>query len=102
MNKLIEEHYDEFVEACRRRHVKKIELFGSAATDAFDPERSDLDFFVSFEKSESVNLFNAYFGLQEDLQELFGRSVDLVMDGASKNPYFLAEAAKTRTVVYAA
>jgi hypothetical protein len=100
VNKLIEEHYDEFVEACRRRHVKKIELFGSAATDAFDPERSDLDFFVSFEKSESINSFYAYFGLLEDLESIFGRHVDLVMDGVSENPYFLAEAAKTRTVVY--
>jgi hypothetical protein len=102
MNKLIEEHYDEFVEACRRRHVKKIELFGSAVTDQFDPERSDLDFIVTFKETPFGGLVDDYFGLIDDLEKIFGRSIDLVMERAMKNPYFIAGAEKTRTVVYAA
>ena len=33
---------------CRRFHVRRLDLFGSAARGDFDPERSDLDFLVEF------------------------------------------------------
>jgi uncharacterized protein len=44
----------------------------------------------------------AYFGLLEALQDLFQRPVDLVIEEAVKNPYFLRGVAGTRTLVYAA
>jgi predicted nucleotidyltransferase len=36
---------------CRRFHVRRLDLFGSAARGDFDPERSDVDFLVEFEGS---------------------------------------------------
>jgi predicted nucleotidyltransferase len=47
-----------------------------------DPEASDLDFVVSFERREPQDLFGRYFGLEQDLEALFRREVDHVMEGA--------------------
>lgn len=86
---------------CRKYHVKRLELFGSAATAEFDPRRSDLDFIVEFDPARSADLFHQYFGLNEALEQLFERKVDLVMAGAMTNQHFIKSADKTRQSVYA-
>ena len=86
---------------CQKFGVRRLEVFGSAQTDAFDPERSDLDFLVDFDDDTS-RLFDRYFGLKESLEALFGRKVDLVTSGALKNPYFIEAVNKTRETLYAA
>jgi predicted nucleotidyltransferase len=48
LNPLIGQHYDELIALCKVFGISRLELFGSAATDAFDPERSDLDFLVEY------------------------------------------------------
>ena len=77
-------------------------MFGSATSDRFDPETSDLDFLVEYEKDARGVRFRDHFGLKFELEALFGRDVDLIEDGASKNPYFLKSIAKDRVVLYAA
>src|SRR5271157_2122411 len=102
MNRLIEEKRQELELICRRRHVQRIELFGSATGPGFDPESSDLDFLVTFDDLEPNGHADAYFGLLEDLQGLFQRPVDLVVASAIRNPYFRQSIESTRTLVYAA
>jgi len=87
---------------CREFGVRRLELFGSASTGAFDPERSDLDFLVEFEPLPEGRRADAYFGLREGLIELYGRPVDLVMVRAVRNPYFLENIASSRVLLYAA
>ena len=87
---------------CGRYHVRALELFGSAATGEFDAHASDLDFLVTFEELEPGQHADAYFGLLEALEALFGRPVDLVMTTAVTNPYFLRSIEATRTLLYAA
>ncbi len=45
--------------------------------------------------------FGTYVGLLEDLQALFQRPVDLVVESAIQNPYFRQTVESTRTLVYA-
>jgi len=78
----VEDKRAEVAELCERHGVRRLDLFGSAAGDGFDPEGSDLDFVVSFERRDPPDLFGRYFGLEEGLEALFGRRVDLVMEGA--------------------
>jgi hypothetical protein len=99
---LIEEHRDELEALCRRYHVRKLELFGSAARGDFDPERSDLDFLVEFLEIPEGQSFRTFFGLRFALAELYGREVDLVMTKALRNPYFIADISDSRVVLYAA
>ena len=90
----------DLAELCRRFGVRRLDLFGSAATGAFDPSRSDVDFLVEFDE-DSTRLFDRYFGLKESLEALFGRPVDLVTESALENPYFRARVEAERRPVYA-
>ena len=102
MNRLIEDNRRELERICRLRQVRRIELFGSATRPDFNPASSDLDFLVTFEELPVNSYADAYFGLLEDLQELFKRPVDLVVESAIQNPYFRQSVDSTRTLVYAA
>ena len=86
---------------CRKYAVRRLLLFGSAATDRFDEATSDIDFLVEFDDAP-VSRFDAYFGLKEDLEALFGRPVDLVSTSAMENPYFAKSVASTSRELYAA
>ncbi len=101
----VEDKRAEVVGLCRRHGVERLDLFGSAsgAGDGFDPEGSDLDFVVSFERREPPRLFDRYFGLKEDLEGLFGRGVDLVTEDAlKKDPDFAEGISGARMPLYAA
>ena len=99
----LEEKRDELSELCRKYHVRRFDVFGSAATEVgFDPERSDLDFLVEFQKSDEMNPADQYFGLWDELKKLFAREVDLVTVKALRNPYFIRSVSATRKVLYAA
>lgn len=101
MHSIIESHRDEVHELCRRFGVQNLDVFGSAAGETFDPQRSDIDFVVDFGPGAQPDLFDRYFGLNEALAALFGRKVDLVMPGAMVNPYFIDAVNRTRQLVYA-
>lgn len=88
---------------CRYYRVQRLELFGSAATDAYDPTNSDVDLIVEFSpQAELGPWMKSYFELRDRLQALLGRPVDLVMAGAMQDQHFVREANRTRTTLYAA
>ncbi len=98
----IAERADAIRHLCRKHGVRRLDLFGSAAAGAFDPDDSDLDFLVEFGQVSPGSYADAYFGLLEGLEELFGRPVDLVVDSAIRNPYFRQAVEQTRSALYAA
>ena len=98
----LEENLEQISRLCRQFGVKQLDVFGSVATEAFEPARSDIDFVVDFEEVASQSLFSRYFGLKESLEALFGRPVDLVMADAMRNPFFIESVNRTRQPVYAA
>lgn len=67
---------DAIAEFCRRNHIRKLSIFGSALSDSFSPE-SDIDVLVEFELGHVPGL--ALIRMQDELSEIFGgRKVDLV------------------------
>jgi predicted nucleotidyltransferase len=95
-------HREELRALCRRFHVRRLDLFGSAARGDFDPEHSDADFIVEFERDTPLHPFDAYFGLKEELEALLGRKVDLVELSAVRNPYLKASIEASREPVFEA
>ena len=96
-------HGEELRELCRRFHVRRLDLFGSAAREDFDPARSDLDFLVEFDsRAPEAQSLKTYFKFKELLEALFGRSVDLVEPGAMRNPYLKASIERSREPVFEA
>ncbi|MCG3181336.1 MAG: hypothetical protein BIFFINMI_03723 [Phycisphaerae bacterium] len=103
MIEVIESRRAELADLCVRHHVKRLEVFGSAARgEDFDAARSDLDFLVEFVDNPPCQGLDLYFGLKDELEELFGRSVDLVMPVAVENRYLRKAIDRDRTLVYAA
>jgi len=63
---------------CCRHHVRRLALFGSILRDDFGPD-SDVDILVEFEPGKTPGF--AFFGMQDELSEKLGRSVDLNTPG---------------------
>jgi uncharacterized protein len=103
MNTLIKLHEEAIRALCREFGVSRLDLFGSAATNAFDPAHSDVDFLVDYPPDYDFGRWLArYFEFKERLETLLHRSVDLVMAGAPRNPYMIASIYETRQLFYAA
>jgi predicted nucleotidyltransferase len=100
MFELTSQQCDTIQRLCGQYAIQRFELFGSAARDDFIPDRSDLDFLVTFDPCESMNLFDRYFGLKEDLEKLFHRKIDLVDAAAMRNPYFIRELNRSRIPIH--
>ena len=60
---------------CQRHHIRKLALFGSVLRDDFAPD-SDIDVLVEFEPAYTPGL--AFFSMQDELAQIFGRDVDLL------------------------
>lgn len=91
MTELIESKRSELRALCERYRVGRLALFGSALRDDFDPGHSDLDFSVEFQPMTPHEHAESYFGLLDNLEDLFARRVDLVEIGAVRNPYLRRE-----------
>ncbi len=77
MHATVEQKRIELQSLCRRFGVARLDVFGSAARAAdFDAETSDVDFLVEFEPPDDGLV--RYLDFRDELQALFGRSVDLV------------------------
>lgn len=98
----MQEKVKELVALCKNRGVRRLALFGSAASGLFDPASSDLDFLVEFQPVSPAQHADNYFGLQEDLERLFGVQVELVEPGPIRNPYFRQAIENTQVQLYVA
>ncbi len=76
---------DSLAAFARRWRVTELALFGSALRDDFGPE-SDIDLLVTFDPEAPWSLFDIA-AMKLELEDLFGRSVDLVEEKALRNPY---------------
>lgn len=98
------EHYHEAIRSlCREYGVTRLEVFGSTARADFDFLRSDIDLLVEFAPGTDLGPWMArFFELQDRLEALLGRKVDLVMAAGLRNPYLLKSIDQDRRVLYAA
>ena len=62
-------------EFCRRNHIRKVSLFGSAVAEKLGPD-SDIDLLVEFEEGCTPGLFSIV-RMEMELGETLGRKVDL-------------------------
>lgn len=81
---------------CRRFHVRRLDVFGSAARETDFSAESDIDLLVEYESSHSPPTLRDYFHLRDALCGLLGRAVDLTMSGAVRNPYVRADIERSK------
>ena len=102
MHSIVQDNIEALRELAVKHRVERLDLFGSAAREDFDPETSDLDFLVTFEPMPPVEHADSFFGLLEDLERLFGRRIDLLESEPIENPYIRESIALSREVLYEA
>jgi len=89
----------ELAELCRRRHIRKMSLYGSVLRDDFRPD-SDIDVLVEFEPGHRIGLIRLA-RIERELSVLLGgRKVDLRTPG-DLSRYFRDEVLSTAVVQYA-
>jgi len=101
MNPILEAKKEQIADLCRKYGVAKLEVFGSANTPEFDPERSDFDFVIEFSKSGEADLLSRFVGFADDLETELGWSADFVFESKMRLR-FRAFIAPQREVIYEA
>lgn len=99
---LIENNISKIISLCKKHQVKSLALFGSAVNNTMSSS-SDLDFLVQFSDELAIlDYADNYFSLLEALQEITGKSIDLVSLKSLKNPILKEEIFNTKVDLYAA
>lgn len=100
MHPVVETKRGEIAALCRRLGVRRLDVFGSAVSDDFDIEHSDVDVLVEFDDEVGGGI-RLYFALKDGLEQILDRPVDVVSARAIRNPYFEAQVLATRERLYA-
>lgn len=77
---------------CLNNHIRKLALFGSVLREDFGAD-SDIDMLVEFEAGQVPGF--AFFRIQDELSQIFGRKVDL------NTPGFLSDYFRDRVIAEA-
>jgi hypothetical protein len=102
MTDQIQQKLQEIIFLCKAHHVISFALFGSAAKDELN-DKSDFDFLVQFsDKLDVLDYADNYFALQDKLEALLGRRIDLVSIKSLKNPVLIEQINRSKVELYAA
>lgn len=98
---LIFDNMDAIADLCREFRIRSLDVFGSAATEAFDPETSDIDLICDLGEYEP-GVAHRFMAFADALEALFGRKVDLLTEPQIQNPYFRYAVNKSRVKLHEA
>lgn len=96
---IINQHTAELKKVCERHHVASLHVFGSAASDTMK-EDSDIDLLVEFKSVELSDYFDNYLSFKRELEDLFGKKVDLVETQTLKNPILKKAINRGKKLIY--
>ena len=89
---------EKIAEFCKRNHIIKLSLFGSALRGDLKPD-SDIDFLVEFDPGHIPGLIRLA-GMEIELSEILGRKADL-RTPEDLSRYFRQEVLNSAKVQYA-
>lgn len=97
---ILKQKHQEIAALCRTHRVQTLWVFGSATTDAWDPETSDIDLLVDL-GGYDTGVADRYLELADNMEEILGRRIDLVSIGGLRNNRRLREELeRTRVRIY--
>ncbi|MDQ3280955.1 MAG: nucleotidyltransferase domain-containing protein [Acidobacteriota bacterium] len=99
----IAQHLDAVRALCEKYSVKRLAIFGSAVKGTFDPATSDVDFVVEFQwHPDPLERGRRWLELWEELKNVFGRNIDLVVASTIDDPYIARSIETAHLDLYAA
>jgi uncharacterized protein len=85
---------------CQKYAVEELSLFGSVLREDFGPE-SDIDVMLKFKQGHGFTFENTP-DIQDELESIFGRPVDVIEKGRIRNPFRQHAIMSSYRVVYGA
>ena len=85
---------------CHKYAIEEFCLFGSVLREDFGPE-SDVDVMLKFKHGHGFTFENTP-DIQDELESIFGRPVDVIEKGRIRNPFRQHTIMNSYKVVYAA
>lgn len=90
----------DFATLCSSHKVKYLYAFGSAVTDRFDSEKSDIDLLVEIDNVDPIERGENLIALWDLFEIFFHRKVDLLTDASIRNPYLRKSIDATKILIY--
>ena len=90
---------EKLIEFCRRNHIQRLSLFGSAVHGQLRPD-SDIDLLVEFEPERTPGLFSIV-KMEMELSNVLGRKVDM-RTAEDLSQYFRDEVVENAKLQYQA
>lgn len=99
MQAILSEKLNQVTHILQAHHVQRAYAFGSVTTDRFN-EESDIDLLVTFRTIPFGEYATNYWSLEDELEKLLQRKVDIVVEKTLSNPYLIKSIEKNRTLIY--
>lgn len=103
---IVKENLNKINDACKRHHVKKLYLFGSAARSIDFDNKSDIDLLVEFNYSDETNDENVFERvknmdlLKSTLMQIMNRELDLIQEKNINNRFLKYFINKDKKLIY--
>ena len=90
----------DFTILCKTHNVKYLYAFGSAVTDKFDVNKSDIDLLVEIDSKDPIDRGEKLLELWDLFEIFFRRKVDLLTDASIRNPFLRKNIDSTKVLIY--
>lgn len=85
---------------CQRYSVKKLYVFGSATTDSFNKNSSDIDLLIEIGENDPLERGEKLIGIWDELEDFFQCRIDLLTPTSLKNPVLRKNIHATKVLIY--
>ncbi len=97
---IVKNYLPQAIELFKEHKIKNAYVFGSVVTEEFN-SNSDIDFLINFlDYSDPLKVGQSIWDLEDGLEKLTSRKIDLLIERSLKNPYFIEELNKTKELIY--
>lgn len=100
INDSIQAKLSDFTALCKQYKVKNLYAFGSATTEDFDENSSDIDLLIEIDESDPLEKGEILLAIWDKLEEFFQRKVDLLTQSSLKNPILKKNIDATKILIY--
>ena len=96
----IQTRLGDFLTLCKSHNVKNIYAFGSAVTENFNDESSDIDLLIEIDNDDPIERGENLMDIWDKLEVFFQRKVDLLTISSIKNPILRKNIDTTKILLY--
>ena len=89
-----------FKNLCKKHKVKFLYGFGSAITEHFDKNTSDIDLLVEIDEADPIERGDTLISLWDNFEFFFKRKVDMLTEASIQNPYLKKSIDSTKILIY--